>query len=84
MYRLLIQPPAEKDWRKLPADLLQRIHARLLALQETPRPPGALKLAGDWEGWRLRVGDYRILYLIDDTAQTVTIARVRHRREVYR
>jgi mRNA interferase RelE/StbE len=42
------------------------------------------KLSGALEGWRVRVGDYRILYQIDDEAQTVTIVRVRHRREVYR
>jgi len=84
MYTLLLKATAEKDLRKLPRPILERIHPRLLALRTAPRPAGALKLAGALEGWRVRVGDYRIVYIIDDDAQTVTIVRVRHRREVYR
>ena len=84
MYRLLIKASAEKDLRGLPASLFQRVNARILALREEPRPAGSLKLSGNLEGWRVRVGDYRILYQIDDAAQTLTIVRVKHRREVYR
>lgn len=84
MYRLLITASAEKDLRKLSASLFQRMNEHILALRDDPRPAGALKLAGNLAGWRIRVGDYRILYLIDDTAHTVTLARVKHRREVYR
>lgn len=84
MYTLLLKATAEKDLRKLPRSILERIHPRLLALRMDPRPTGAIKLAGDLEGWRVRVGDYRIVYIIDDDARTVTIVRVRHRREVYR
>ena len=84
MYSLLIRTSAEKDLRKLPASLFRRINVKILALRENPRPSGALKLSGNLEGWRVRVGDYRILYQIDDAAETVTIARVRHRKDVYR
>ncbi len=84
MYALLLTASAEKDLRKLPRPTLERIHPKILALRETPRPAGVTKLSGDLEGWRVRVGDYRIVYQIDDAAQTVTIVRVRHRRDVYR
>jgi len=84
VYTLLLTASAEKDLRKLPRPILERLHVKILALRETPRPSGATKLSGRLEGWRVRVGDYRIVYQIDDAAQTVTIARVRHRREVYR
>lgn len=53
------------------------------ALAEDPKPPGAIKLQGR-EGYRLRVGDYRVLYRVDDEAQEVLITRVGHRRNVYR
>lgn len=60
-----------------------RITKRTDALAVDPRPAGAVKLTGH-EGWRIRVGDYRVVYQIEDTIQIVTITRVAHRREVYR
>ena len=75
---------AETDLRQLPKTLFERINERVLALREDPRPPGVRKLEGALEGWRIRVGDYRVIYQIDDAAQIVTIVRVRHRRDVYR
>ena len=84
MYDLLVKASAERDLRKLPRSTLERIHAKLLTLRDEPRPPGSRKLSGNLEGWRVRVGDYRILYQIDDTGETVTVVRVRHRRDVYR
>lgn len=83
-YRLRIKRQAEADLRRLPPALFERINNQLLDLRETPRPPGVRKLQGQLEGWRVRIGDYRVIYLIDDAEQTVTIVRVRHRREVYR
>jgi mRNA interferase RelE/StbE len=53
-------------------------------LKNSTRPPGSKKLAGSPGGWRVRVGDYRIIYDIDDKTKCVRILRVRHRREVYR
>ena len=75
---------AETDLRQLPKTLFERINERVLALREDPRPPGVRKLEGALEGWRIRVGDYRVIYQIDDAAQIVTIVRVRHRWDVYR
>ncbi len=83
MYQLKIKRSAEQDLRHLPRSLFRRVNQQILALREEPRPPGVRKLKGNIEGWRVRVGDYRIVFQIDDTAQTVTIIRVRHRREVY-
>jgi mRNA interferase RelE/StbE len=84
MYTLLIKSSAERDLRKLPPTIFQRVNEKILALRDDPYPPGVRKLVGAIEGWRIRVGDYRILYQIDAAAQTVTIVRVKHRREVYR
>ncbi len=64
--------------------MFQRLNQRILALRAEPYPPGARKLKGALVGWRLRVGDYRVVYQVDDRAQTVAIVRVKHRREVYR
>ncbi len=82
-YKLIIKRSAEHDLRRLPHSLFLRINKRILALREDPRPAGVRKLKGNIEGWRVRVGDYRIVYQIDDTNQIVVIIRVRHRRDVY-
>ncbi len=84
MYTLLIKHSAERDLRGLPEAIFQRVNSKILALRDDPRPPGVGKLTSDLEGWRIRVGDYRIIYQVDDGAQVVTIVRVKHRREVYR
>lgn len=84
MYRLKIRQSAEKDMRGLPRQILLPINKRILGLRSEPRPAGVRKLVGALEGWRIRVGDYRIIYLIDDEAEEVSIVRVRHRKDVYR
>jgi mRNA interferase RelE/StbE len=62
----------------------RRIVARIELLADEPRPPRAEKLAGLGDAWRVRQGDYRIVYTIDDSERVVTITRIGHRREVYR
>ncbi len=84
MYRLQIRRSAEADLRRLPGPVFTRINERILALREEPRPPGVRKLQGQQEGWRIRVGEYRVIYLIDDSDRLITIMRVRHRRDVYK
>jgi len=84
MYTLLVGRSAERDLGRLPSAVFERVNERILALREDPRPQGVRKLVEALEGWRIRVGDYRVLYRVDDDAQTVTIVRVRHRRDVYR
>lgn len=61
-----------------------RVDAAILALEDEPRPPGVEKLAGRADVWRVRVGDYRIVFTVDDTSQIVEVLRVAHRRDVYR
>lgn len=84
MYQLQIKRAAERDLRRLPRSTFKRLNRQILALRDDPRPPGVKKLTGRLEGWRVRVGQYRVLYQIDDETKTITIARVRHRRDVYR
>ena len=83
-YAVLLLPAAEREWRKLPHEIRTRINRTLLALEDTPRPHGVTKLSGGSDRWRVRVGDYRIIYRIDDAAREVTILRIAHRRQVYR
>jgi len=83
MFSLLILPRAQKELARLPEREFERIRDAIRSLAELPRPPGCLKLSGR-EGWRIRVGDYRVLYEIDDGAETVTVQHVGHRRDVYR
>ena len=84
-YSLLLERAAEKDLRNLPPQILRRIDKRLLALSDKPRTRGSLKLKGkEGEGWRVKVGDYRILYTIDDTQKIIRVYHISHRREAYR
>ncbi|MFO7548691.1 MAG: type II toxin-antitoxin system RelE/ParE family toxin [Acidimicrobiia bacterium] len=80
MYEIYLEQTAERDFKKLPVETFHRIIPRIRALAETPRPPGCRKLAGSNNDWRIRVGDYRVIYAINDTEMTVRIFRVRHRR----
>ena len=81
-YEVRIVRSAEKEMDRLPGTVHARLSKRILSLQDNPRPRGVRKLSGRDE-YRLRVGDYRILYLIDDRNHIVTILSVGHRREVY-
>lgn len=83
MYRIEVRDTARKQILKIPPPHFQRIKDCIDGLAQNPRPVGALKLKGEI-GYRVRVGDYRILYEIDDTVQLVTIYRVKHRGDVYR
>jgi len=83
-YELLIERHAEKDLKKLDATLFSLIVEKIKSLSENPHPAGSRKLSGSQNDWRIRIGDYRALYEIDNKARTVKIMRVKHRREVYR
>lgn len=83
VYRVELQPSAERDLDRLDPQLLGRINERIGALATEPRPAGAAKLSG-LELFRIRVGDHRVLYRIDDSAHAVFVHRVRHRRDIYR
>ena len=82
-YRLLIKPSAVKELQSLPQKERRRVVRRVQALAENPRPPGAEKLTGV-ELYRVRQGDYRVLYEVADAAETITVIKVGNRRDVYR
>lgn len=82
-YEVRIVSAAEKEMEKLPAAVHKRISRRILTLEDNARLRGAKKLSGR-EEYRLRIGDYRVLYTVDDKNGVVTIFAVGHRREIYR
>lgn len=83
-YEIAFQPSVEKDLRKLSPKNCDRIIARIEDLAHEPLPAKVAKLKGTEGLYRIRVGDYRIVYEIDPTAKSILIHYVRHRREVYR
>lgn len=83
MYRLEVSHTAHRQIIKLPAQTQERVNRAIAGLAENPRTPGVKKLAAR-DGYRVRVGDYRILYIIDDATKTVVIYRVKSRDDVYR
>jgi mRNA interferase RelE/StbE len=85
MWRLAILPGALRELAALPANIRTRLDRRIQDLAHNPRPPGIKTLQGKSRGLlRLRVGDYRVIYRVDDQAREVTIIQVDHRRDVYR
>jgi len=83
-YRVEYTSSALRELGSLAGHLQQRIEERVLALAENPYPPGTKKLTGLSDHYRLRVGDYRVIYRVHTEILTVVIVRVRHRREAYR
>ena len=82
-YSLEIMRSAQKELDSLDDPLFARIDRKILALADDPRPVGSKKLKGFTDSWRIRVGDWRVVYVLDDAAKLVTVTRVAHRREVY-
>jgi mRNA interferase RelE/StbE len=82
-YSLEIKRSAQKELDALDDALFTRIDRKILALADDPRLAGCKKLRGYKDQWRVRAGNWRVLYIIDDAAKLVTITRVAHRREVY-
>lgn len=83
-YDIEIETTAAKSIQKLQRHDQIRVTKAIAALATDPRPTGCTKLSGTTSSYRVRVGDYRIVYIIDDTIRVVTVTRVGHRREVYR
>jgi mRNA interferase RelE/StbE len=83
-YGLVLTRAARKDLERLPGEVLECADPMILALADNPRPFGSEKLEGFENLYRLRVGKYRIIYEIDKAASIVTIAKVEHRKSVYR
>ena len=82
-YTIEFRPRAVRDLKGLPQDVQRRLLARIEDLAEEPRPPGVKKLAGADDLYRIRVGDYRVLYQIQDEKLLVVIVRIGHRSDIY-
>jgi mRNA interferase RelE/StbE len=83
-YTVEMLPAADKDLDRLPAHVLRRIGRRLDGLMENPRPSGVESITGRAGYYRVRVGDYRIVYSVDDHERLVAVVLVGHRQDVYR
>jgi len=82
-YAIAILRRAQRELQRLPHEDYERVREAIRALAQNPRPAGCLALTGR-AGWRIRVGNYRVIYEINDVQHTVTILHVGHRRDVYR
>ena len=82
-YAVQFSPRAQRDLRSLPAQVVQRVLPRIETLTGEPRPAGAKKLSGDHDVWRIRIGDYCILYAINDDIRIVEVRKVGHRKDIY-
>jgi mRNA interferase RelE/StbE len=83
-FRVEWKASTRKDLRKIPADQVGRIVETAGGLGAEPHPAGSQKLQGTERTYRIRVGDYRVVYAVSDSPPTVTVLRVRHRKDVYR
>jgi mRNA interferase RelE/StbE len=83
-YRIELIPKAERDFKSLDGSVRQRIKQRIDSLAENPFPSGIKKIEGEDELYRLRVGDYRILYQVKGKILLVLIIGIGHRRDIYR
>jgi mRNA interferase RelE/StbE len=83
-YTITLLPSAERDLAALDGPIQRRIAARIDTLADNPNPPGARKLQGAKDMWRVRVSDYRILYALRNAQLVVQVIKIGHRREVYR
>ena len=82
-YTVEFNEHAKRQFRKLPRDVQVRLVPMLAALTNIPQPPGCVKMAGSTDAYRIRVGDYRVIYTIQDAIALVTVTVVGHRRSVY-
>jgi mRNA interferase RelE/StbE len=83
-YTIVFARSAREELEDLPESVAPRVLGRIEALAEEPRPRGCCKLTGSENVWRIRVGDYRVLYAIDDPGRLIDVVAVRHRKDAYR
>ena len=82
-YSLEIKPSARRELENLSDSLIARLVPKIDGLAANPRPSGCRKLRGSKDLWRIRAGDYRVVYIIDDDRKMVSVTRIAHRRDVY-
>lgn len=84
MYVISFKRSAEKEFERLPQSSIKRVARAIDALATNPRPSGSKKLEGKKESlWRIRIGDYRVIYAIEDEIEIVEIRRIGHRKDIY-
>jgi mRNA interferase RelE/StbE len=83
-YTLIISKSVQKQLKLLPTDVGDRVAEKIQQLADDPRPPGVVKLKGADHEYRIRAGDYRVRYEIDDNNQIIRLVQCKHRREIYR
>lgn len=82
-YAIDIKPSVRRELEQLSNSLIARLVPKIEGLAANPRPSGCRKLRGYKDLWRIRVGDYRVVYIIDDDTKMVSVTRIAHRRDVY-
>jgi mRNA interferase RelE/StbE len=82
-YAVELKSSARKELESLPDSVLSRVIRKLESLAQNPRPAGCKKLKGYKDLWRIRIGDWRVVYIVDDPTKLVSVTRIAHRREVY-
>lgn len=82
-YQVFVQPSAQKEIERLPKPAQTKVLKALTALGDNPRPANCKKLVGT-DSWRVRVGEYRIVYWIEDNILSIEVVRVAHRKDVYK
>ncbi len=82
-YEIVVSKSAAKELSRLAKSVNNRIIRAILKLQQEPRPQGARKLRGSAATWRIRIGDYRVVYVIDDALRQIDIRKIGHRKDVY-
>lgn len=82
-YQVIIKPSAVKEIDRLPITVAARVAGKIKALAVTPRPAGVKKLEGEPVRWRIRAGDWRVIYAIDDASRVVDVIYIRHRSKAY-
>lgn len=83
MYEVDIEQSAERDLKRLSKETVYRIAPHIYALAKNPRPRGCIKIRGSTSDWRIRIGNYRVIYEIDDKAKVVRVIHVRKREKAY-
>lgn len=84
MYEIRLRSSAERELRRLPREIVRRMVAAIDKLAEEPRPRGAQKMASIEHTYRIRLGQYRVIYEVDDETRKIVVTRIRHRKDAYR
>lgn len=84
MHTLLIKKSAEKELNRIDTQYTDTIIIKTDALKEDPFPPGCRKLVGSDSSYRIRIGDYRVVYTVDSEEKIITVVSIRHRKDAYK